>query len=68
MITVIVIDFMGLYGENHTEFGKNSSHVCLHACNVKKSKMDAVRNTETNTCVYTYIYISRELKIYLRRN
>ena len=28
---------MGLYGENPTEFGKSSSHVCLHACGVEKN-------------------------------
>ena len=37
MITVIVIDFMGLYGENPTEFGKYSSHICLHAYDVRKN-------------------------------
>ena len=35
MITVIVIDFMGLYDENPTEFGESSSHVYLHACDVE---------------------------------
>ena len=41
MVTVIFIDFMGLCGKNPTEFGKNSSHVFFHACDVAKNLIEA---------------------------
>ena len=56
MIAVIVIDFIGICGENPTEIGKSSSHACLHACEIEKiSKMSAI--TIKNLCFVNFSFL-----------